>query len=60
MSKQESASRKLGAASTRPAIRVYGPTNLGSQRGDDVIFEEDVWREYYRRQALDGESKGSK
>lgn len=47
---KESAREPL-EANARPAIRVYGPTNLG-QRGDNVIFEEEVWREYYNRQAL--------
>lgn len=50
MSKQESGRETL-EANTKPVIRVYGPTNLG-QRGDNVIFEEDVWRKYYNRQAL--------
>lgn len=50
MSKQESGRETL-ESNTRPIIRVYGPTDLG-QRGDDVVFEEDSWREYYNRQAL--------
>lgn len=55
MSKQQSGSETL-EASARPAIRVYGPTNF--RREDSILFEEDMWREYYNRQALKNSRRG--
>lgn len=56
MSKQKSVRETL--PNDIPTIRVYGPTNSGLEREDEVAFEEDLWRTYYKRQILKDERGG--
>lgn len=39
----------------------YRPTPLGpNEQGDEVVFEEEIWREYYNKQALKEGYKANK
>lgn len=62
MSKQSLADATPAKAG--PAIKVYGPTyklQLGpNEREDSVVFDEEIWREYYNRQALKNRNKEKK
>lgn len=61
MSKQGSAGESLGGANTRPAIRVYGPTDLGHPREETILYSRKTrGGGYHTRQALKDENRGGK